>query len=104
MTSSTDLPIIDIDGLAETGASNPDLTQRYNVDVREFVVLACVCEIGPVEKALIAARVGLSPTSAKYCIESLVGNGLLLSSSSTPTIISATEDGRALVRKSGRSG
>lgn len=104
MTTSTDLPDVNIDALAETGNSNPDLTRRYNVDIREFVILACVCEFGQLESADIAAQVGVSPTSATYCIDALVNNGLLIRDASRPTTFSATEDGRALVRKSGQTG
>lgn len=103
MISSANTPDIDIDALAQTGTSNPGLTERYNVDVRDFVILACVCEAGQLDSAELAARIGVSPTTAAYCIESLEKNGLLVSSQSTPTIVAATKDGRALVRKSVQS-
>lgn len=101
MENNNRLPKINIDQLAENGASNPDLTRKYNVDVREFVILACVCETGRLDRDNIARRVGLSPTTTLYCIDSLLDNGLLCRPGDRPNLYQPTEDGRALIRKSG---
>jgi DNA-binding MarR family transcriptional regulator len=104
METDNRLPKINIDRLAETGVSNPDLTRKYNVDVREFVILACVCDAGPLDLGNIARRVGLSPTTTRYCLDSLFDNGLLCQPDDRPKMYVPTEDGRALVRKSGDPG
>lgn len=93
-----------IDLLAETGASNPALIDYYNVDVREFVLLACLYEEGEMDISRTAAHVGLSPTTTRYCLSSLMENSLVLAVDSSPAVFLPTEDGRALIRKSRHSG
>ena len=95
--------LFDAERLARTGSSNPTLIRNYNVEVREFVVLACLSELGEMDTGGIATRVGLSPTSVRYCIDALSNNGLVREASRAPETYLPTEDGRSLIRKSGES-
>lgn len=89
---------------AETGSSNPQLTEKYNVDVREFVVLACINDVGGMHTSDIASCVGLSPTTTKYCLESLTENGLIEAGANGDNYFRTTDDGRLLMRKSRQAG
>lgn len=89
-----------VDIAAETGSSNPKLTEMYNVDVREFVVLACLSGAGFMDAHHISSYVGLSLTTTIYCIESLEENGLVECLDSQRDFYRVTNDGRMLIRKS----
>ncbi len=97
-------PLFDPELLAETGSSNPALFRRYNVEVREFVVLACLGEEGELDIRQIASRIGLSPTTTQYCMSSLAANGLVRPTRFARESFFVTEDGRALIRKSRLAG
>lgn len=95
--------LFDAERLARTGSSNSTLIRNYNVEVREFVVLACLNELGEMDMGGIASRVGLSPTSVRYCLDALSDNGLIREANRAPSTYLPTEDGRSLIRKSGES-
>ena len=104
LETASDRPLFDPEQLAETGSSNPALIRRYNVEVREFVVLACLNEEGDLDIPQIASRIGLSRTTTQYCMTSLADNGLVRPNRFARETFFATEDGRALIRKSRLAG
>ena len=56
---------LNIEQIVLTGDSNPDLRQRYNVEVREFVILACVCEAGAPHWQAVPSKRPTRPESAR---------------------------------------
>ncbi len=92
------------DVAAETGSSHPKLNEKYNVDVREFVVLACLDDDGGKHVGDIASHVGLSATTTSYCLESLEENGLIKPDNTQKDFYAVTDDGRMLIRKSRLAG
>lgn len=94
-------PGTDIESLAELGLSNPHLTKYYNVEVRGFVIIACIYERGSMNASQISEMLRLSPTTTAACLDALISNGLLRKSGGRMPFYSPTWDGRALLRKSG---
>ena len=92
----------DIDSLADTGSANPQLAPCYNIDVREFVVLASLFEAGTFDVERVAARVKLSLSTAQHCIDCLVDNGLAYVVDESHGSYAVSSDGRAVVRESQR--
>lgn len=90
---------LNVDRYADIGASCPDLRKRYDVDIREFVVLACLCNAGPAGVDALAEFIHLSHTSTWACLESLEKNHLVRLHDPERRSYTATVDGTALVRK-----
>lgn len=90
-----------IDNYVDTGVSCPELCERYDVDIREFVVLAWLRDSPDSSQREISEAVGLSPTTTEACLANLVENGLVhLQDRSGPSYV-PTMEGIALLRKSG---
>jgi len=87
-----------VDRYADIGASCPDLRKRYDVDIREFVVLARLCNAGPAGVAALSEFLQLSPTSTGACLTGLERNHLVRPHDPKEQSYAATRDGIALVR------
>lgn len=94
--------VIMVDDYVDTAMSCPDLRVRYDVDVREFVVLACLKDLDVAGAAEIARAVGLAPTTVAACLAALLANGLVRTDNGPSLRNALTTDGLALVRKAGR--
>lgn len=95
----TGVALVNVELIADAADANPALIRRYNIDVRDFVVLACLCQAGPLHSTRLAALTELSPSSTGYCLEALVDSGLVLIAGDGIRY-TATQDGRSLVRQS----
>lgn len=89
----------DIDLLVDTAESCPRLRIKYDVDIREFVVLASLENSGIADKSALSEMTGLSVTSVEFCLYSLLENGLLSVDPRAPNQYASSTDGRALIRK-----
>ena len=87
----------------EIGASCPDLRLEYDVDIREFVVLAFIHDFRRVKPAQIEQAVGLSRTIVSTTLRALIDNGLIRPNGVSIDEFALTFDGIALVRKATRS-
>ena len=87
-----------VDRYADIGASCPDLRKRYDVDIREFVVLARLCNAGPAGVAALSEFLDLSRTSTGACLNGLEKNSLVRLHDPNEQSYAATRDGIALVR------
>ena len=87
-----------VDRYADIGASCPDLRKRYDVDIREFVVLARLCNAGPAGVTALSEFLQLSPTSTGACLTGLERNHLVRPHDPKNQSYAATRDGIALVR------
>jgi DNA-binding MarR family transcriptional regulator len=87
------------DELAITGISCPELCASYGVDVREFVLLACLKELGVATTDALTDLLGLSPTTLDSCLTKLLENGLIRLSGDDTKTYSPTLDGLVLLRK-----
>lgn len=90
-----------VEAYVDTGVSCPELRVKYDVDIREFVILACLSDVTTASMQDIARIVGLSPTSVESCLSTLVENGLIRSQEHPSKRYALTTDGIALVRKAG---
>ncbi len=88
-----------VDDYVDTAMSCPDLRVRYDVGVREFVILACLNDHGVADTAEIARSIGLTPTTVTACFVSLTKNGLVRDDNGSTPKFALTTDGLALVRK-----
>ena len=88
-----------VDEYAITGVSCPVLCASYGVDVREFVLLACVKDIGVATPEGLRDLIGLSPTTLDSCLRKLLDNGLVRLSGDDSPMYRPTPDGLALLRK-----
>lgn len=88
-----------VDNYVDTAMSCPDLRVRYDVDVREFVILACLNDLDVTDTAGIAHAIGLALTTVRACLASLLENGLVRADSGPNQRYALTTDGLALVRK-----
>ena len=79
--------------------SRPDVCRQYNVDVRDYVVLACINEFVSSDKFDLAQVLLLSPSTISLCLDNLCKNGLIRRSRLRPEIFGLTRDGIALIRK-----
>ncbi len=91
----------EVDKYVDTGTSCPELCAKYDVDIREFVILACMSETGESCVNYLSAAIGLSPTTVSACIDRLFENGLIRSSDENPPRYLPTTDGIAMLRKAG---
>ncbi|MFQ5610131.1 MAG: MarR family transcriptional regulator [Woeseiaceae bacterium] len=74
------------------------LRQRFNVDLREFVVLAVIYESQSATPSGLSAALELSCTSIDYCLDRLLENGLLAWTNKSFGEIATTFSGRRLIR------
>jgi hypothetical protein len=88
-----------VDEYAYTGESCPDLCKKYDIEVREFVLLACLQDLGVADAEQLQGSVGLSPTTVRSCVINLLENGLMGSSAEDFQLLHLTADGRALLRR-----
>ena len=88
-----------IEQYVSTGDSCPDLCVNYDVDIREFVILACVNDIDMASDDDICRVLGLSPTTVEHCINKLAANGLIRSSPKGRRKHRLTTDGFSFIRK-----
>lgn len=91
-----------IDVYADSGVSSPELCVKYDVDIREFVILAYLHDSGPTGLVAVSKNVGLSLTTTDACLRKLFANGLVRSSARSPKSYLPTTDGLVLLRKAGR--
>ena len=89
-----------IDALADTGASCIKLRVFYDVDIREFVILASLHSRGVADAAILADVTGLSVTSTESCLQRLHENGLIRRDETYGAAYAASADGIGLIRKS----
>lgn len=85
-----------------TALSCRDLRVQYDVDVREFVILACLKDLDVAGAAEISRTVGLAPTTVMACLASLLANRLVRHDKGPSLRTALTTDGLALVRKAAR--
>ena len=88
-----------VDEYAITGVSCPELCASYGVDVREFVLLACLKDLGVATTKALRDLIGLSPTTLDSCLTKLLDNGLIRFSGDESQMYRPTPDGLALLRK-----
>lgn len=93
-----------VEAYFEMGASCPDLRGQYEVDIREFVVLACISEFRRAKRTQIQRAVGLSPKTVSANLRVLVDNGLIRTNGVSVDEYVPTFEGIALVRKASRPG
>lgn len=98
----SDIEIVSVDIYASTGDSCPELRTRYDVDVREFVVLSCIKDKAAETRRGLSALVGLSPTTVNDCVTKLRNNGLVRRAYQGLGSLSVTPEGLALLRKANR--
>lgn len=91
-----------VDDYVDTAMCCPDLRVRYDVDIREFVILACLKDLDAAGAAEIAYAVGLAPTTVQACLASLLANRLVRTDNGPSLHNALTTDGLALVRQAGR--
>ena len=89
-----------VDDFVSAGNSCPDLCAKYDVDIREFVILACLKALSIANAETLQQSVGLSPTTVRFCLANLLENGLVLASADESQLRAST-DGLALLRKAG---
>ena len=82
-----------------TGDSCSGLRMKYDVDIREFVVLSCINDVQPDTCNEVAEVLSLSLTTVDMCVDSLVANGLLNDEIDGRASLRLTVDGLALLRK-----
>ncbi|MDH3621722.1 MAG: MarR family transcriptional regulator [Gammaproteobacteria bacterium] len=87
----------------EMGTSCADLRTQYDVDIHEFVILACINDLRRANTKRIQRAIGLSPTIISANLTALVDNGLVRSNGVSVDEYVLTFDGVALVRKAARS-
>lgn len=92
-----------IEAYFEMGASCPDLRGQYDVDIREFVILACVNDFRRAKKTQIQRAVGLSPKTVSANLSALVDSGLMRTNGVSIDEYVLTFEGIALVRKASRT-
>jgi len=88
-----------VDKYAITGVSCPELCATYGVDVREFVLLACLKELSVATTDVLIDLIGLSPTTLDACLTKLLDIGLVQLSGDKPPMYRPMPDGLALLRK-----
>lgn len=88
-----------VDEYAITGVSCPELCATYGVDVREFVLLACLKDLGAATAETARDLIGLSPTTLDFCLTKLLENELIRLSGDNSQMYRPTPDGLALLRK-----
>lgn len=88
---------------AEIGASCPDLRIKYDVDIREFVVLAFMHDFRRAKPTQIERAVGLSRTAVSTTLSALIDNGLIRPNGVSVDEYALTFEGVALVRKAAHS-
>jgi DNA-binding MarR family transcriptional regulator len=88
-----------VETCANTGALCPDPQIKYDVDVREFVVLAFIHDYRRAKPAQIGRAVGLSRTTVSRALSALIENGLIRPNGVSIDEYALTFDGVALVRK-----
>ena len=72
---------------------------KYDVDIREFVILACIYDVNYADQDEICRLLGLSPTTMEVCLQRLSENGLVRFSDEELRTIRLTTDGISLVRQ-----
>lgn len=97
-TTKTNATLEPVDEYAITGVSCPDLCLRYGVEVREFVLLACLKDLASANPDKLGKAVGLSRTTVDSCITNLLDIGLVQASDDGAGKYQPTADGRALLR------
>lgn len=93
-----------IDDYVDTAEACLDLRIQYDVDVREFVILACLKDSGVANTAEIACYIGLTPTTVMACLASLRENGLVRADHAPTRQFALTADALSLVRKASLHG
>jgi len=88
-----------VENQVDTAMSCPDLRIRYDVEIREFVILACLKDLDVADTTDIARAIGLAPTTVTACLASLLENGLVRTENGLNLRYVPTTDGLALVRK-----
>jgi len=88
-----------VDEYANIGGSCPVLRVKYDVDIREFVILACLNDADTVTKSELCSLLGLSPTTVDWCVNNLFKNGLIRESNSESKLYRLSTDGISLIRK-----
>lgn len=88
-----------VEAYFEVGAPGPDLRRHYDVDIREFVVLACIYEFRRAKKSQIQRAVGLSSKTIAANLSVLVDNGLIRTNGVSVDEYVPTFEGIALVRR-----
>jgi len=88
-----------VDSYSSTGNSCSELRMKYNVDIREFVVLACINDTDYADQNMVCRLLGLSPTTVESCLERLSENGLVRFSGEGSRKYRLTTDGLSLIRK-----
>lgn len=84
-------------------ASCPDLRAKYDVDIREFEVLAFIHNFRRARPTQIERAVGLSPTNVSVALSALIDNGLVRPNGVSIDEYALTFDGVALVRQAASS-
>ena len=88
-----------VEAYFEMGAPSPDIRGRFDVDIREFVVLACIYEFRRAKKTQIQRAVGLSSRTIAANLSVLVDNGLIRTNGVSVDEYVPTFEGIALVRR-----
>lgn len=93
-----------VENYVNAGDSCPQLRVKYDVDIREFVILACVNDADNADEDDISRLLELSPTTVGLCVKKLLENGLIRASQEDPRHYRLTTDGTCLIRKASASG
>ncbi len=84
-------------------ASSPDPRAKYDVDIREFEVLAFIHNFRRARPTQIERAVGLSSANVSMALSALIDNGLVRPNGVSINEYALTFDGVALVRQAARS-
>lgn len=88
-----------VEEYVETGTPCPDLRVEYDVDMREFEVLAFIHSTRRARLTQIKRAIGLSGTGVSLTLGALIENGLVRTNGVSIDEYTLTFDGVALVRR-----
>ena len=92
-----------VDAYSEREGSCADPGSLNDVDIPEFVVLACINDIRRAKKAQIQRAAGMSPKTVSRSLSALVDNGLIRTNGVSIDEYVLTFEGIAFFRKASRS-
>jgi predicted transcriptional regulator len=84
--------------LADVATTNLDLCEKYDIEVREFVLLAVICDSDGVQPQVLSTLLEISRTTVDYCLSNMVENGLVRKTAEIFGDYCATADGKRLIR------
>ncbi len=83
---------------AEIGTSCRQFRTRFDVDIREFIILATLYDSCSASSQALSEVLELSASTVDYCLCKLAENGLAMELDRNTCEFCATTDGRKLVR------